>query len=84
MTTVHQYVDMIRPEWHAAAACHGLTDLFYSTAINRIRQAQQICATCPVLERCAQQARREQPDYGTWAGTHHGVIDHRPHRRTLK
>ncbi len=60
--------------WASQAACVGEARLFFSpdryerdeAKARRIAKAKAICATCPVIERCREEGRREE--FGVWAG----------------
>lgn len=58
-------------EWKADAACIGETDdiLFGPVAVQHAA-AQRLCAGCPVLNECRQEAKVEA--YGLWGGWHEG------------
>jgi hypothetical protein len=54
--------------------CRNNADLFLSTDINDHTKAATICADCPAIQWCHDQARNTQRDHpgglhGTWAGT---------------
>ncbi|MGE3621743.1 MAG: WhiB family transcriptional regulator [Acidimicrobiia bacterium] len=56
-----------RPAWHAQAACRGKgTRLFYAEHGETLGPAKAICATCPVVELCAQAGEKEH--HGVWGG----------------
>lgn len=52
--------------------CVGKHDLFDSDEITHVRQAMDICATCPMIEACRDRRDNLMADgftpYGTWAG----------------
>jgi Transcription factor WhiB len=61
--------------WVKAAACHGLTHIFFprrseSGTQRDAREAKAIavCATCPVIEQCKQQRPAEVEHGGVWGG----------------
>jgi WhiB family transcriptional regulator, redox-sensing transcriptional regulator len=61
-------------EWMRAAACRGLTDLFFPSSAERPQarehreaMARQVCATCPVRQPCRTFARSHH-EYGFWGG----------------
>lgn len=58
----------LRPAWHAHAACHGLTGLFYPEAGSSATAAtaKQVCAGCPVRVECGDAGNRES--HGIWGG----------------
>jgi hypothetical protein len=39
-------------EWRQASACRGLGPEFFHGRLDQMRQAQQVCARCPVAEIC--------------------------------
>ena len=63
-------------EWQFKAACRGMaTDIFFYTErergprrARREKIAKSICATCPVLNQCREQALRLAEPYGIWGG----------------
>jgi WhiB family redox-sensing transcriptional regulator len=63
-------------EWQLDAACAGLdTSLFYQAdnergASVRLREkkAKAICATCPVITNCLNDALANNEPYGVWGG----------------
>lgn len=58
--------------WQEQAACRGLDpDLFihYRGAHYAHKAASQICARCPVREKCLEFALKDSQMVGTWAGT---------------
>ena len=58
------------------AACRGMpSDTFFhpwnERGLNRddrIREAKQICAGCPVIDNCRQHALQAHETYGVWGG----------------
>lgn len=69
--------ELVKPlQWHAKAACHGLTDLFFSPTPSLWEKAKAVCATCPVIAECKRDHADE--DYGVWFGTDH--LDRRAER----
>jgi WhiB family redox-sensing transcriptional regulator len=61
--------------WSDLAACKGRTDYFFTTdgekprdRINRETVAKAICAKCPVVEECLEQAIHAE-ERGIWGGT---------------
>jgi WhiB family redox-sensing transcriptional regulator len=61
-----------RPEWHYDAACHGKTETFFPEVGNMyssLREARQICQTCPVRKPCLDYALTlPHPWLGVYAG----------------
>ena len=63
-------------EWQYQAACKGLaTDIFFYSdrergpkRAKREKIAKAICATCPVIKECRDQALRLAEPYGIWGG----------------
>ncbi len=61
-------------EWMRAAACKGLTHLFFPSSAERPQarerreaMAREVCATCTVQTDC-QQFARSNHEYGFWGG----------------
>jgi WhiB family redox-sensing transcriptional regulator len=61
-------------DWFDAAACKGMTELFFPPAgereaarLQREPKARAVCDSCPVVEPCREYARRQQ-EYGFWGG----------------
>jgi WhiB family transcriptional regulator, redox-sensing transcriptional regulator len=45
--------DVQHPDWRAYASCRGLDpSLFFHGRLDQMRQAQRVCARCPVAEIC--------------------------------
>jgi WhiB family redox-sensing transcriptional regulator len=61
-----------RPAWHDEAACHDRTDLFFPdrfTHASKLREARQICQTCPVRKACLDYSLTlPHPWHGIYAG----------------
>jgi WhiB family redox-sensing transcriptional regulator len=60
-----------RPTWEAEAACRrdGVpTELFFSEDLSEIAAAKRICAECPVMSPCLEQAIHNQEPWGVWGG----------------
>jgi WhiB family redox-sensing transcriptional regulator len=63
-------------EWQYQAACKGMaTDIFFYSdrergpkRARREKIAKAICATCPVINQCREQALRLAEPYGIWGG----------------
>ncbi|MEO6714921.1 MAG: WhiB family transcriptional regulator [Mycobacteriales bacterium] len=63
-------------DWQLHGACRGADEaLFFlpegargSTKTRRERAAKAICATCPVIDRCAEFALATREPYGVWGG----------------
>jgi WhiB family redox-sensing transcriptional regulator len=63
-------------DWQYQAACKGMaTDIFFYSdrergprRARRERIAKAICATCPVIKECREQALRLAEPYGIWGG----------------
>lgn len=61
-----------RPTWFDEAACRGLGQaLFFPDQgdLYGARQAQEICARCPVRPQCLAHAVGDGEHYGIWGGT---------------
>lgn len=50
------------------ARCDGLTDLMFSDDRDDIAVAREVCAGCPVAERCLERAVANHERFGMWAG----------------
>ena len=69
--------------WQLDAACRGMPSAQFfhpwnergSDRENRIQQAKQICAGCPVIDSCRGHALLAQEMYGIWGGTVRGRAD---------
>jgi WhiB family redox-sensing transcriptional regulator len=63
-------------DWPSHAACRGLdTEQFFHPEnergprrLARERAAKAVCARCPVIDACAEQALRLREPYGIWGG----------------
>lgn len=63
-------------QWQAHAACRGMASaVFFSPPGERgharrarEQRAQQVCATCPVLDTCASFAAGTGQPHGVWGG----------------
>lgn len=54
-----------RPAWHAEAACHGKTHLFFGAGS---LEAKRICRTCPMQRVCLDDALDRGELSGIWGG----------------
>lgn len=76
---IEQRVDLSDwfPEWHKAAICFTLPPSTFfgdaeaqrSMSPLQIKQAAEICETCPVFAQCLTYALEHKEQYGVWAGT---------------
>jgi WhiB family redox-sensing transcriptional regulator len=63
-------------EWQYEGACRGMDpEMFFHPdgergprRRNRENAAKAVCASCPVLQRCREQALAIQEPYGIWGG----------------
>lgn len=58
-------------EWKSDAACIGKTDMFFSHRgynQEKIKEAKEICRTCPVSFQCLKYAQENRLPYGIWGG----------------
>jgi WhiB family redox-sensing transcriptional regulator len=63
-------------DWQLQAACRGMASAAFfhpwgergRGRDERIQQAKQICARCPVIETCRQHALQAHESYGVWGG----------------
>lgn len=62
-------------QWRDQAACKGQDlDLFFPGPkdSNALARARVLCARCPVIDECRQEAERmPERSYGVWAGLTH-------------
>ncbi|MET0146989.1 MAG: WhiB family transcriptional regulator [Ilumatobacteraceae bacterium] len=70
----HVGVEPVDNDWMRAAACKGLTHLFFPTSAERPQArerreatARQVCRMCPVQSSCQEFARLNH-EYGFWGG----------------
>ncbi len=55
--------------WRSAAACAGLgPELFFDRSPRSVAEAKRICASCPVVDACAEHADRTGEIFGMWGG----------------
>jgi hypothetical protein len=67
-------------EWKAGAACAGKpTEWWYPHRGDRGRQANEICASCPVAVECDDYATEHRDVFGIWGG-----VSGRARRRKLQ
>ena len=60
-----------RPDWEDDAACRTVpaaTELFFSEDLGDIAAAKQVCARCPVLVPCLEEALARREPCGVWGG----------------
>ncbi len=57
-------------DWCENAACRGAAepDVFFPVNPSAQRDAQAICATCPVAAECLAEALHIGADHGVWGG----------------
>ena len=63
-------------DWQRWAACRGMDQSAFfhppgergAPLREREERAKEICAGCPVRERCLEHSLRVEEDYGTWGG----------------
>ncbi len=72
--------------WSEDAACRtvpGASDLFFSEEVPEIIAAKRICAECPVIAPCLEEALERREPCGVWGGQlfENGQIIHRKRRR---
>jgi WhiB family redox-sensing transcriptional regulator len=61
----------ITTNWERDARCRtdGVpTELFFSEDLGDIAAAKRICATCPVMALCLEQAIANEEPWGVWGG----------------
>ena len=78
-------------EWQLEAACRGDSEPFFHpfgerepSRSRREARAKAICARCPVLERCREQALASREPYGVWGGLSESERDALLRRRTRR
>jgi WhiB family redox-sensing transcriptional regulator len=62
--------------WQMRAACQGMASSSFfhpwgergPSRDERVRQAKEVCRTCPVIDACRQHALQVQEQYGVWGG----------------
>ena len=57
--------------WEREAACRRAgvpTELFFSEDLSEIAAAKRICAECPVMSQCLEQAIHNEEPWGVWGG----------------
>lgn len=63
-------VDLLRPAWHARAACRGQgAERFFLARGEHVGPAKAICSGCPVRAECLEAALADPWLAGVWAGT---------------
>ncbi|ACV80243.1 WhiB family transcriptional regulator [Nakamurella multipartita] len=63
-------------QWQVAASCRGMPSAFFfhpwgergPERIERVRQAKDVCAGCPVIDECRRHALQAREMYGVWGG----------------
>jgi WhiB family redox-sensing transcriptional regulator len=64
-------ITITKHTWEREAACRrdGVpTDLFFSEDLSEIAAAKRICAECPVMSQCLEQAIHNEEPWGVWGG----------------
>jgi WhiB family redox-sensing transcriptional regulator len=57
--------------WERESACRRAgvpTELFFSEDLSEIAAAKRICAECPVMSPCLEQAIHNEEPWGVWGG----------------
>lgn len=58
--------------WWAEARCNDgagtMTGLFFSDELQDIARAKELCALCPVMDRCLEGALERREPWGVWGG----------------
>ena len=58
---------LVRPPWHAEAACRGQDPAVFFPALGRsVEPAKALCAACPVQTECLEAGMAEA--HGIWGG----------------
>lgn len=66
------------------AACKGQQKLFFAEKSRvKVRQAQMICQTCPVIEQCRDYAIHNRVYYGVWGGYNRTQLNAERRRRGI-
>lgn len=61
---------IVRPEWHAQAACRDSDLSFFPERGESTAPAKAVCAACPVRVECFEFVMSTgEPMHGIWAGT---------------
>lgn len=61
-------VSDVNGHWAAQAACRGMNDVFFPGRGESVRQAVEVCASCPVRVPCLEHALANSERYGVWGG----------------
>lgn len=60
---------VIRPAWHANAACRDSDVSFFPERGESLAPARALCASCPVHDQCLDYVMStNEPVHGVWAG----------------
>jgi len=63
--------------WQSRGACHGMSSLFFSTAVRDQERAKSVCREhCPVIRECLAYALLAYEDKGIWGGKTEGELAH--------
>ena len=65
------YIPSMTTNWEAKARCRTEavpSALFFSEDLGEIADAKRICAECPVMAQCLEQAIVNQEPWGVWGG----------------
>lgn len=55
--------------WAEQANCKDMNkSLFFPASVRELKQAKQVCSTCPVSADCLQYATDNALEYGVWGG----------------
>ena len=71
LTTPSTYTPTMTTNWEAKARCRTEavpSALFFSEDLGEIADAKRICAECPVMAQCLEQAIVNQEPWGVWGG----------------
>lgn len=68
---VTEFLEAVRPAWHARAACRGKTSVMFPQKQGKgLRllwiEAVAVCASCTVIDECRAVSHHES--FGVWAG----------------
>lgn len=69
--TPSTYTTTLTTNWEAKARCRTEavpSSLFFSEDLGEIADAKRICAECPVMASCLEQAILNEEPFGVWGG----------------
>ncbi len=66
-------ISVPRPDL-SGAACTGQLHLMFSLGTSEIKQAKQLCASCPVQPACLAYATANREQHGIWGGRNFAAL----------